>query len=109
LSQFLPKLKLLGFLGSTSVSDNIKTVWAPRANEEVNRDSESPDVGKERAVVAKAYPHVHGWDRRIAFLFEHKGARFFRVNFHDPENHNFISRSHFVEVRGDKADEWPVW
>jgi hypothetical protein len=90
------------------MSDNVKAVWAkPEQGEEAVASENGPDVSKERVVVAKAFPSRAGMDRKIKFLFDHKGTVFFRVNFHDPDNQNYIAKSHFVEVRGDKAEEWP--
>jgi len=90
------------------MNDNVKSVWAqPEAGEAVDGEEKVLDVSKERMVVASQFPHRSGMDRKIAFLFEHRGSRFFRVNFHDPEKQNYITKSHFVEVRGDKAEAWP--
>lgn len=66
-----------------------------------------PDVSVDRTVVSRDFPHVSGWDRRIAYLFDHGKSRFFRVNFHDPARQNYITRSFFVEVSEGKAKEWP--
>ena len=90
------------------MSDNVKTIWAhPERAEGESGVPKASDVGKERQVVSRAFPNVSSLDRRILFLFEMKGSSFWRVNFHDPENNNSLPRSHFVEVRGGKAEEWP--
>jgi len=69
---------------------------------------EKADVAAvDRTVVAKAYPHVSGLDRKIAYLFDHAKSRFFRVNYHDPAKQNYIVRSCFVEVTDGAAKEWP--
>jgi hypothetical protein len=90
------------------MSDNVKAVWAQSEPSEATGDDEkTPDVSKERLVVASKFPNRSGLDRKIAFLFDHRGTKFFRVNYFDPSNQNYITKSHFVEVRGDKAEEWP--
>ena len=90
------------------MSDNVKAVWAnPGQSEGVEGEEKVADASKERLVVAKQVPHRSGLDRKIVFLFNHKESRFFRVNFYDPTNQNHVAKSHFVEVRGEKADEWP--
>ena len=90
------------------MSDNVKAVWAkPEPGEATDGEEKPLDVSKERLVVANNFPNKSGMDRKIAFLFECRGSKFFRVNFFDPGKDNRIARSHFVEVRGDKADEWP--
>jgi len=61
----------------------------------------------DRTVVAKAYPNSRGLDRRIAYLFDHGKSRFFRVNYQNPDNQNYIVRSCFVEVTGGAVKEWP--
>ena len=89
------------------MSDSVKAVWSKHEPEEVEQEEKKPDAAAERIVVARTFPNLHGLDRTIAFLFDYKGAKFFRVNFHDPDNQNYITKSHFVEVRGDKAEAWP--
>jgi len=93
------------------MNETMKTETAESEVETTTAEQAAPNAIPEAVenVINAGCPTVQGLTRKTHLLLAAADASYFRVNFHDKENANAVSKSAFVVVLDGNADvAWEV-